>query len=217
MSKAKKRKPAAGGQAAPPIQARRIPRLKNYAPTPEQGGPLPDWIIEAERRAAGLDLDTPAKLATWIRQAEQNWVTIEMTAAANREPPIATFWSEARRRAFAAAERLGVAPPEPSGDPQLDLARLRKRCLADSGKAKGQTVETPPEPLPENAALVLEILQTLPPHRAMTGPQILDALAKRNAPLYLDESTLTRRVIPALAAYHVKNKPRVGYYIAKSR
>lgn len=70
-------------------------------------------------------------------------------------------------------------------------------------------------PLTEQAGIVLEILEALPPGHAMTGPKILDTLADRDPPIFLDSGVLTGRIIPALRAYGVRNKRRVGYYLAE--
>jgi hypothetical protein len=79
-----------------------------------------------------------------------------------------------------------------------------------------KAVESRP-PLSPNAAFVLDILKALPPGWAKTGPQILDALAEREPPVYLDESTLTSHIMPLLKEhYGVKNQPRIGYYVPAS-
>jgi len=76
-----------------------------------------------------------------------------------------------------------------------------------------KAVESRP-PLSPNAAFVLDMLKALPPGRALTGPKILDALAEREPPLFLDESVLTSQIMPFLKEhYGVKNKPRIGYYV----
>jgi hypothetical protein len=67
------------------------------------------------------------------------------------------------------------------------------------------------KPLSEKAAAVLELLKTLPEHRGMTGPKILETLDKKN--IMIDQSTLTKNIIPELKPYGVKNRPRIGYYI----
>lgn len=67
------------------------------------------------------------------------------------------------------------------------------------------------KPLSEKAAAVLELLKTAPEHRGMTGPKILEALDKKN--ILIDQSTLTKNIIPELKPYGVKNRPRIGYYI----
>jgi hypothetical protein len=41
-------------------------------------------------------------------------------------------------------------------------------------------------------------------------------LNNRNPPINFDQSTLTKRIIPELKAYGVKNRRGVGYYIDPS-
>jgi len=95
-----------------------------------------------------------------------------------------------------------------------DLAKLL--TLADSLDPKAKAVESRP-PLSPNAAFVLDILKALPPGYAKTGPQILDALAGREPPVYVDESVLTSQIMPFLKKhYGVKNQPRIGYYVPAS-
>lgn len=67
------------------------------------------------------------------------------------------------------------------------------------------------EPLSDKALAVLNLLQELPRSQALTGPQILNKLDNKN--IIIDQSTLTKSIIPALKPHGVKNKPRIGYYI----
>ncbi len=43
------------------------------------------------------------------------------------------------------------------------------------------------------------------------GPKILKEIDDKN--IIIDQSTLTKSIIPALKPHGVKNKPRIGYYI----
>ena len=68
--------------------------------------------------------------------------------------------------------------------------------------------------LTKKAAAVLGLLEDLPEHRGLTGPEILTELDKQR--IDMDQSTLTKNIIPALKEHHrVKNKRRKGYYIDK--
>ena len=67
------------------------------------------------------------------------------------------------------------------------------------------------EPLSNKARAVLNLLQELPPNQALTGPKILKELDDKK--IIIDQSTLTKSIIPALKPHGVKNKPRIGYYI----
>ena len=88
--------------------------------------------------------------------------------------------------------------------------------LTDTGQNSGKARERKKpkkklKPLSEKAAAVLELLKTVPEHRGMIGPKILEALDKKN--ILIDQSTLTKNIIPELKPYGVKNRPRIGYYI----
>lgn len=65
--------------------------------------------------------------------------------------------------------------------------------------------------LSEHAAAVYDVLIALPVHRALTGPKILNALKRRS--IYVEQSTLTSRIIPELKPYGIENAPRKGYRI----
>ena len=67
------------------------------------------------------------------------------------------------------------------------------------------------EPLSDKALAVLNLLRNLPPNKALTGPKILKELDDKN--MIIDQSTLTKLIIPALKPHGVKNKKRIGYYI----
>jgi hypothetical protein len=69
-------------------------------------------------------------------------------------------------------------------------------------------------PLSQKTLAVLKLLKTIPEGEAMTGPKILETLDKKN--IYIDQSTLTKIIIPELRLYYgVKNRRRIGYYLRK--
>lgn len=70
------------------------------------------------------------------------------------------------------------------------------------------------EPLSDKALAVLHLLQELPPNQGLTGPKITKKLYDKK--IDINQSTLTKPVIPALKSHGVKNKPRIGYYIKKT-
>jgi len=78
-------------------------------------------------------------------------------------------------------------------------------------KARGG--EEKREPLSDNQAAIYELLKELPEHKAMTGKEILKKLEGKG--IIIDQSTLTKNIIPALRPYGVKNKRGAGYYISK--
>ena len=86
-----------------------------------------------------------------------------------------------------------------------------------TGRDSDPPGDTPTDlpPLSENAVKVREILLGLPPDQALTGPKLLDVLATQD--VFIDQGTLTKRIIPELKPYGVQNKPRVGYYIPASK
>jgi len=71
------------------------------------------------------------------------------------------------------------------------------------------------KPLSANAAAVYELLKDLPEHRAMKGGEILKALENQKPHKFIDQSTLTKNIIPELRPYGVTNKRGAGYYIRK--
>ena len=92
---------------------------------------------------------------------------------------------------------------------QIYMGRVAK----DLGIGKtSQEVQRRP-PLSDKAAAVLKLLKGLPEHRGLTGKEILEELDGQGA--FLDQSTLTKSIIPALRLYGVKNKRGAGYYMAE--
>jgi len=129
------------------------------------------------------------------------------------DPPVATDAQASAREArewLAHAERLLREHP-------LAAGKAKAQDGGDAGGgAGGQPDESrSPPPLTDRAAAVYELLKALPPHRGMKGPAILDGLGKQD--MLCDQSTLTKRIIPALRRYGVVNKPGVGYYIDPSK
>ena len=108
-----------------------------------------------------------------------------------------------------AARTLAQRLRDAAGDAKTQLASGEKTDTAgDTNKSKKKL-----KPLSEKAVAVLELLKTLPEHRGMTGPKILETLDAKS--IYIDQSTLTKNIIPELRHYGVKNKPRIGYYIER--
>lgn len=135
----------------------------------------------------------------------------------------------AARKAIASAPQEGLRPAtQLSERPTQDaLATTPTSATSTSkkvGKKRGhhnnrgiadkkQASSDVREPLGHSAAAVYEELLKLPVHRGLTGPDLLDALSKRDPPVLIDQSTLTSRLVPELRPYGIENKPRVGYYI----
>ena len=93
-------------------------------------------------------------------------------------------------------------------DIEKQLVKLNSGNAGDKKKPKKKL-----KPLSDKTAAVLELLKTLPEHRGMTGPKILETLDARS--IHIDQSTLTKNIIPELRPHGVKNKPRIGYYIVR--
>lgn len=74
----------------------------------------------------------------------------------------------------------------------------------------------PPEkqPLGEVAALLYEKLKSLPEHKAMTIPQILDWLSEKHN-IEMDEGTLRRNHLEQLKPYGLVNTRRIGYHLRR--
>ena len=71
------------------------------------------------------------------------------------------------------------------------------------------------EPLPDKVPIAWRILMELPEHKALTAPQLLEAL--RECGIYFSSpETLRANLIPELKKLGVKNKRRIGYYIPQS-
>lgn len=65
------------------------------------------------------------------------------------------------------------------------------------------------------ASAVYDILIKLPPHRGLPGPAILTALEESK--IFIEQSSLTSRIIPELKPYGIENVHRKGYRIPKSK
>lgn len=94
-------------------------------------------------------------------------------------------------------------------DSTLAVSRLLE--IEKGHKSKDAKIN---EPLSDKGLAVLDLLQNLPPNKALTGRLIIDELSKKN--VFLDQSTLTKSIIPALKPHGVKNRRRIGYYIEKN-
>lgn len=70
--------------------------------------------------------------------------------------------------------------------------------------------------LSTDASLVYELLLALGEHRAMNGPNIVQAVFNKHHK-NLDESTLRKTILPALKPYGLEHVPRIGYRIKPSR
>ena len=106
------------------------------------------------------------------------------------------------------------------GDERIKKLTLKQICAfcedytnSQNNKAGGKKKKR--KPLSANAAAVYELLKDLPEHRAMKGREILKAFENQKPPKFIDQSTLTKNIIPELRPYGVINKRGAGYYISK--
>jgi len=184
-----------------------------------------------EIQAGGLIVDRQ-NAAFWLAGAYYwLWLTtdraFERIAATRHLTQNEIQRAETLHAAYQELKELSQQPPTAPGDPRnaLTAAGLRKTLdrLAQSfalAPPPATTAEAVPADLPilsEKASAVLEILLALPSYRGMTGRQILLALDRLEPPIHIDQTTLTKRVIPELKPYGIENKPKIGYRIPESR
>jgi hypothetical protein len=118
--------------------------------------------------------------------------------------------TKSRLKSFLAKECNVQNPQDYSISDILDTLEL---WLAAREKPTEASDKIKREPLSDNQAAVYDLLKNLPEHKAKTGKEILQEL--QNNGLIIDQSTLTKNIIPALRPYGVKNKRGAGYYIPK--
>ncbi len=100
----------------------------------------------------------------------------------------------------------------------LRNALIASKQIPKTTSGKAVDVDKPKkelELLSANAAAVYELLKALPQYRGMKGQEILKALENQKQPIFIDQSTLTKNIIPELRPYGVRNKRGAGYYISK--
>ena len=100
----------------------------------------------------------------------------------------------------------------------LRNALIASKQIPKTTSSKAVDVDKPKkelELLSANAAAVYELLKALPQYRGMKGQEILKALENQKQPIFIDQSTLTKNIIPELRPYGVRNKRGAGYYISK--
>jgi hypothetical protein len=69
------------------------------------------------------------------------------------------------------------------------------------------------EPMSETEKAVFELLTALPAGEALTGSEIISRLGAKGIPI--EQSTLTRHIIPKLKEHGVRNRRNVGYYVER--
>jgi hypothetical protein len=95
-------------------------------------------------------------------------------------------------------------------DPMKRHAGEMRAWVKKLKKSAGRGQATVAPPLTAHERAVLEVIKDHP--HGIQGDNILTILARRGR--VLDQSTLTRHIIPKLKDWHrVRNRPGVGYYI----
>jgi len=101
--------------------------------------------------------------------------------------------------------------PAPIGNDYFKrMEKLETFCRKSAAILRGKQAE----PLSKNAEIVYDILDKLPPHKALTVPEILDRVSETHGKQW-DEKELYERVFPQLRQWGLNNKPRIGYWIVK--
>ena len=137
-------------------------------------------------------IDWPAGLEPWPQDA-MTWFGTAINAAQ-------TIWTMGklncnRGSVLEAVENLG-------------------RAESVIAKVLGIAAKPDRQPLGKFSALVYEKLIELPEYKAMTGPAILDWLARKGHDV--SEDRLNKEILPPLWPWGMKNKKKIGYYIPLS-
>jgi len=118
-----------------------------------------------------------------------------------------------RNHAITESKDCPVLPDVPAligNDYYTGMINLEDFCRRCAAKLRDKQAE----PLSKNAEIVYDILDKLPPHKALTVPEILDRVSETHGKQW-DEKELYDRVFPQLKQWGLKNKPRIGYWIVK--
>lgn len=97
----------------------------------------------------------------------------------------------------------------------LLLELVESSRASRSGRLKISLPRGAKQPLSGKPAAVFKILLDLPEWKALLGRELLDALAQLRPAIYMDQSTLTRHMMPKLRPHGVASGPN-GYYILPS-
>lgn len=116
--------------------------------------------------------------------------------------------SHARLKA-ALCRRCGLQPSEyAQATPEDLVALIRSLCGASFDPIANEVAEVV---LTERAAILYRALAALPPHEALTLPQLQALL--REAGHVVEQSTITARYVPELRRLGVKNHRGKGYFL----
>lgn len=93
-----------------------------------------------------------------------------------------------------------------------------RECYRIEAEQFGVPESAPAQPHPllsTNAQAVYRILLDTPDWKPLLGRNILTLLDEQN--ICIEQSTLTRDIIPMLKHFGVENRPRLGYYIPQNK
>lgn len=193
---------AHGREIDPPDQ---IQLWKSHYPDGRDATPIPRSAVKVRTMDLGRD-GADAGLMTAIERARNATACpVERHNAQNAIKP-----GGPHRRYFA-----GDVIRRDTLDALESVGKLLR--LNDNANGENESSQLPMVDLPmlsPKASAVYELLLQLPEHRAMTGPQIVDALPMEAA---MDESTLRKSIVPALKPYGLEHIAKVGYRIKPSK
>jgi len=133
----------------------------------------------------------------------------ELKATYSRWTPFVERWRDLAIKNLKDCPALPDVPQFVGEDYFGGMIHLEDFCKSCAAKLRGKA-----EPLSKNAEIVYDLLVKLPPHKALTVPEILDIVNEKHEKAW-DEKELYERVFPQLRQWGLNNKPRIGYWIVK--
>lgn len=121
-------------------------------------------------------------------------------------------WRGLAQRDLKNCPTLPDVPPLIADNYLSGLKHLETCCKSCAAILRGKAVVPPSK----NAEIVFDLLDKLPPYKALTVPEILDAVSKKHGKAW-DEKELYDRVFPQLRPWGLENKPRIGYWIKREK
>lgn len=191
----------------PILPSKRLAGPQDISSRPRAGDPPPD--------------DPPKALAEfrqWLSGWIDWWCSERMRGLLQEygivDGPEIERYAKSAREAIRVATALDIAPTKYVTVALVPDKITRKELLevySDLVK-QSDAVLTVRLPLGEKAALLYEKLISLPEHRGMTGPKILDWFSDEHGEI-VDHGTLAKEIIPALKPYGLRPARRIGYFI----
>jgi hypothetical protein len=177
-------------------------------PNDHADGPL-SWLLKEDPwefwdNLYGPFVEGPPR--PWLKEDPQDFLFLPYRGLLQATRETVRFLKESLKRRCAQDDQ-----PKEQSVPTEGVGNLQE--LAGEAEKPDARSDVARSPLTPRALAVLELLEALPPRQGMNGPQILEALEKKR--IFVDQSTLTKNIIPALKPYGVENKRGVGYFIRK--